>query len=110
SGTVHAFEIDPRPIRCLRKTIARHRLPNLFLHELAVGHRNGAVGLVLEEDSGNSGVASEGSGHQVQMITLDSWWKQRSPEQIQAIKLDIEGAELLALQGGTEMLLTMRPV
>src|SRR5690348_11523216 len=34
-GAVHAFEMDERPRRCLSKTVARERIPNLFLHEFA---------------------------------------------------------------------------
>lgn len=110
SGAIHAFEIDERPLRCLRKTISRERLGNLQLHETAVGHRDGTVGLNMREDSGNSGVVEAGGARQVKMTKLDTWWRAAGVKNIQAMKLDIEGAELLALQGAAEMLRAERPL
>lgn len=110
SGTVHAFEIDDRPLRCLRKTISREGLGNVYLHETAVGHRDGTVGLNMHEDSGNSGVVETGGTRQVRMTKLDTWWRGSGVTNIQAMKLDIEGAELLALQGANELLGMERPV
>jgi FkbM family methyltransferase len=110
SGAVHAFEIDERPLRCLRKTISRERLGNVQLHETAVGDRDGTVGLEMHEDSGNSGVVETVGVPQVRMTTLDTWWRGAGVKNIQAIKLDIEGAELLALKGAEQLLRAERPV
>jgi FkbM family methyltransferase len=110
TGAIHAFEVDERPLRCLRKTIAHEQLGNFHLHEMAVGHRDGEVGLEMREDSGNSGVVESGGGRQVKMTKLDTWWRATGAKNIQAIKLDIEGAELLALQGAREMLRAERPL
>lgn len=110
SGAVHAFEIDPRPLRCLRKTIARERLTNLVLHEVAVGRTNGGTRLVAREDSGHSGVAEDGRGPALAMVTLDRWWRQTRIENVQAIKIDIEGGECAAVEGAQELIREMRPV
>ena len=110
TGAIHAFEIDERPLRCLRKTIAHEGLDNMQLHETAVGHRDGLIGLNPHEDSGNSGVVETGGERQVKMTKLDTWWRGSGAKNIQAIKLDIEGAELLALQGAEELLRAERPL
>src|SRR5947209_3562381 len=40
-GAVHAFEIDERPLRCLRRTIADSGITNLHLYETSVGDKIG---------------------------------------------------------------------
>jgi FkbM family methyltransferase len=110
NGAVHAFEIDPRPLRCLRKTIAEGPLKNVHLHEQAVGDQNGPAILVQRGDSGHSSVATEGTGVRVPMVTLDAWRENHSGGSVQAIKLDIEGGELRALRGATQLLRRERPL
>ena len=110
-GVVHAFEIDPRPLRCLRKSIATERIPNLRVHEVAVGNQIGRAKLVRESDCGNSHLTSGHSavGMDVGMTTLDSWHAEQCKPRIRAIKLDIEGGELAALQGASQLLLDEAP-
>src|SRR5207237_4500738 len=47
---------------------------------------------------------------QVPITTLDDYVKDRKFDSLTAIKLDVEGAELAALQGGMEALNAFRPV
>lgn len=110
SGAVHAFEMDERPRKCLRKTIGHERIPNLSLHEFAVGNRDGTIGVAMHEDSGNSGMVETGGQRQIAMRKLDTWWHESGAKTIQGLKLDIEGAELLALQGAEELLRAERPL
>lgn len=109
-GSVHAFEIDPRPLRCLRKTISVGALRNLHLHEQAVGDQSGSAILVQRKDCGHSSIATEGEGTRVPMITLDAWRERHPGGNIQAIKLDIEGGELRALRGAVNLLQRERPL
>ncbi len=109
-GAVHAFEVDPRPLRCLRKTIAKEAMGNVHLHEQAVGDRSGPAFLVRGNDCGHSNVAMDGGGAPVSMTTLDAW-RERCPNgNVQVVKLDIEGGELRALRGATELLRRERPL
>jgi FkbM family methyltransferase len=110
TGAVHAFEIDPRPLCCLRKTIAHGSLKNLHVHDQAVGDRNGPAILVQREDCGHSSVLTEGNGVSVPMITLDAWREKHPAGAVQAIKLDIEGGELRALHGAIDLLRRERPL
>lgn len=110
AGAVHCFEIDPRPLRCLRKTIGQMRLKNIFVHQLAVGSTTGRGRLTMREDAGHSSLNVQGSGLEVQLTTLDDWRKQHPEGKIQAIKMDIEGGELAALQGAQELLRREHPV
>lgn len=110
SGSVHAFEIDARPLRCLRRTIASEQLTNLHVHAVAVGDRDGKVGVHMDADSGLTGVVQSASAPQVMMTTLDAWWRASGASRIQAIKMDIEGAEWLALRGAADLLRAERPL
>jgi hypothetical protein len=52
----------------------------------------------------------DGEGLRVPMITLDAWREKHPAGAVQAIKLDIEGGELRALRGATELLRRERPL
>lgn len=110
TGAVHAFEVDQRPLRCLRRTIEHDSIANLHLHEVAVGHQDGVIGLAMRKESGHTGVVLQGGDGEVRMLTLDTWWRSAGRADVQAIKIDIEGAELLALQGAKAMLEELRPL
>lgn len=110
TGNVHAFEIDPRPLRSLRRTKAAGNLNNLSLHTVAVGNRDGTARFVTRDDSGHSSLSRSAEGREVPMITLDSWRASSGVRNIQAIKIDIEGAELWALQGAQVLLREERPL
>jgi len=109
-GSVHAFEMDPRPLRCLRRTVAREGLPNVFINEVAVGAKDGVAHFRAEMDSGHSNVETSGQGKAVRMISLDSWRTAQGVRKIQGIKIDIEGGELWALQGAEKLLREERPL
>lgn len=66
------------------------------------------------ESSGDGFIYTQrgGTGRQVEkkVITLDTWWMSEGCPNINVIKIDIEGAELLALKGGREMLDKCKPI
>ncbi|MGQ0733424.1 MAG: FkbM family methyltransferase [Acidobacteriota bacterium] len=110
TGQVHAFEIDPRPLKCLRKTVGAASLTNVRLHETAVGDLNGVAALVMAGDAVHSRVSRTGDGVTVPMTTLDAW-RARSPDgRVQALKIDVEGGELGVLRGARTLLENDRPL
>jgi len=111
AGAVHAFEPMPDNAATLRRTIERNSISHLHLNEVAVAESPGFRTLYYPDASwGNSGwatlVTSERKHHSivVPVITLDQYVRQHQIEHVRLIKLDIEGAELLALQGATDLL------
>lgn len=110
TGAIHAFDIDPRALRCLRKTVARDGIANLHVHSLAVSNADATGALEQTGDCGRTRVREGGGGPVVRTITLDSWYAQHQVRNIQAIKMDIEGGELRALQGAVKLLQTERPL
>jgi len=110
SGQVHAFEIDPRPLRCLRINAKECQNHNLTLHEVAVGDLEGFGVLVAAQDCGHSAVQQAGRGMTVAMLSLDHWMeRQGTLSHVDVIKLDIEGGELAALEGAKRLIEKHRP-
>lgn len=111
AGAVHVFEIDPRPLRCLKRNAMACKNQNLYINEIAVGNYVGHAMLESGEDCGHSSVKSEGKGTKVAILTLDHWLQlSEVPERIDVLKLDIEGGELKALEGAKELISRYRPL
>jgi FkbM family methyltransferase len=110
TGSIHAFDVDPRPLRCLRKTIQTESISNLIVHAKAVSNKDGMGVLEMIGDCGWTHLQEGGTGPTIPTITLDTWRTQNSVYNIQAIKMDIEGGELAALQGAVKLLQEERPL
>lgn len=108
-GEVHAFEIDPRPLRCLRRTKSLNRADNLTIHEIAVGDIEGKAVLVPGHDCGHTTVDMTGRGSTVPMRSLDAIVEALGGKRVQAIKIDVEGGEMRVLEGARGVLAKERP-
>jgi FkbM family methyltransferase len=110
-GEVHAFEVDPRALRCLRLSQRRNSLPNLIIHSVALGDRPGVVRLVTSGEAGHTFVTSGDGGRRVvPMMPLDAWLEYFTARGIRLIKIDVEGAELAVLRGARGIIERCRPV
>jgi FkbM family methyltransferase len=116
-GSVTAFEPLPGNAECLELAIRENRVEDrLVLERAAVGDRERTLNLVFVPRALNSGgafVQTDGtslpSGHEsiaVRMIALDRY-RLRRP--VRFMKIDVEGAEPLAMRGAAEMLRADRP-
>jgi len=111
TGKVHAFDIDPRPLKCLRKNSKECEYKNIDIHEVAVGGDVGFGVLVSMPDCGHSVVRKTGLGKKVPMVSLDRWMSSLAGNaQIDVVKIDIEGGELAALEGARKMIERHRPL
>ena len=103
---VIAFEPDMGNFQLLCQFVAQNRIhfPDIQLLPCAVGDRNE----ILMFDCNNSGskISSQGS-RQVPCITPQQCFHPASPD---FIKMDIEGAELSALRGMSDVIIENRPV
>lgn len=109
-GAVYAFEIDPRPLRCLRRNARLVGLDRIAVQEVAVGALQAVRRLTPGQDSGHTRVVEKGDGPIVEMTSIDAWRRRHGVRDIRAIKIDIEGGEFAALQGATETLEIERPL
>lgn len=97
---VHAFEPVAAHRECFEKNVEMERC---VLHACALGAKDGSVR--METAPSSSGDTRIGGSGDIPLKRLDEF--DLSP--IDFIKLDCEGYELFALQGGEEMLKRCRP-
>jgi FkbM family methyltransferase len=111
SGRVLAFEPHPENCEWIRKSIAKNGYRNIELYELALSDSNGSAQLHLGEQSGHhtllAGQLRQEQGLiAVQTRILDDLLEEtqfRGP--IDAIKIDVEGADMHVLRGAQKTLL-----
>ena len=109
-GRVLAVEMMPDTAQCLRQTIELNQLSNVELIEYALSQTAGETvsAVVTPGKFGQARISSNVEKHKghralsVQTTTLDALSNGLSS--IRLIKMDLEGAELGAIQGGMSML------
>lgn len=114
---VAAVEANPTTLELLRMNVALNGLTNVETHAFAAGDRNTEVGFLASRlNSGSSGIAigewnrwayifDKPDKISVEMKRLDDVF---SGQQFDLIVMDIEGAEMLALQGMGNLLARCR--
>jgi FkbM family methyltransferase len=119
SGQVHAFEPNPVVFELLERSIVKNRYESwVHLNRAAIGDQHGVeVSLYLPPDHWNTGESSllahaelsGGAAIQVPMVRLDSYCQETMISRVRLVKMDIEGAELMALAGAQELMTAIRP-
>jgi FkbM family methyltransferase len=112
TGRVITFEANPHTYRNLEKMVSLNRLPNVTVLLNAVVDRPGTA-LIEDDDLGHLGNhlpndADHAFG--VEGVTLDDMAQRLSPERVDLLKMNFEGAETSALAGGTAPLSRTRNV
>ena len=112
---IHAFEPEPRNLALLRENLQQNGIANVTVHAVAVADRAGSMQFFpyAEKNMGrHSLVAQEGcTPIHVHTVVLDEFLPMVGvrPEQVDLVKIDVEGYELPALRGA-QRLLAGRPV
>lgn len=119
-GRVHAFEPVPEDARCLEETMRINALPNVTIHAAAVADRTGTAELAvagafdgaarLAELAVENGAATGRRLVRVPVVSLDDFCAREGLERVDLVKMDVEGAERLALAGMEAVLARLRPV
>jgi FkbM family methyltransferase len=107
---VHAVEAAPGTAELLRRNVAANPRYTIHVHELALADVEGELEFTaFEAGSGLSSLVSSSSGTVVcvRATTLDTLTA--SLGRVDLVKLDLEGAELRALQGARRLLSEDRP-
>jgi len=111
-GSVHAFEPQPVMFELITRSIAQNSLEGIItLHGVALGNERKTVWMATPAyNSGGSTVRFReiNESAPVQMTTLDAM--DLGAERIDVMKVDIEGAEPLFIEGAAEFLKKHRPV
>lgn len=106
---VHAFEPEPRTAARVRENIARNKLPNASVHEVALSDSEGSFEFIVAGELG-SGTNSLVKGHAnspeskqstvtVRVCTPADYARERSLAPPTVVKCDVEGAEAGVIRG-----------
>jgi len=115
-GRVIAFEPHPNIYRQLGRSVELNHYNNVSLFNLALGREGGSLDLYGPTDAHNEGMYSLIKGAvrtevvaKVPIETLDEIFEREALERVDFIKIDVEGAELFVLQGGTKTIERHKP-
>ncbi len=108
-GSVHAFEPDPVCGALLQLNVRINRLENVVLNPVVLGATPGRVQFVRATDSGFNSLRDTGrrpvSGtFQVTMNTMDAYAESSGIRRVDVLKIDVEGAEGLVIEGARRLL------
>jgi FkbM family methyltransferase len=119
TGRIHAFEPVPGLRDRLEKNLARNGIDSVVVvHPLALSNQTGEARLAVAGiDADNQGLASLVASANdrltatltVPTMTLDEFAAAHGITSIDFIKMDIQGAEILLLEGGQRTLRALRP-
>jgi FkbM family methyltransferase len=104
-GFVYAFEPDTINYQKLLRNIRSNGIANIKVFNMGLWksadklyfHSSGDLGSSIQADSSNGSVI-------IDVINLDNFWNSENNPAINFIKMDIEGAEIEALEGAANLL------
>lgn len=107
TGQVHSFEPDPETFKLLSESVKLNNLDNVHLNQLALSSQEGIRRLYFAS-SHCTGASSLSTPYtysevscEVKCTTIDSYIHKSDFEEIDLLKIDIEGHEIEALKGGS---------
>ena len=107
TGKIHAFEPIPGTFKDLREVVEQSGLEQWVTpHHMALGNESGSVKMSKPRHSGLAHISKTGVGIDVKLATIDSFkW-----DQLDVVKIDVEGHELAVFQGAETTLNRCLPV
>jgi FkbM family methyltransferase len=120
-GRVYAFEPIPQNLVTLRRNIALNGLTNVVVVEKALSASTGTAEMFVSPWSAFHSLNVEGASKQdnhgpqegeivVETVTLDEFVAQAGVSAPDLIKIDVEGAELIVVEGMRETLRLIQPL
>ncbi len=113
AGKVIAVEPIPWQAERVRANIALNKYSHASVVEAAISDTVGEATLGLAGGDTSASIVDEWSKSKsitVRTVTLDSLVETHQLSRVDFVKLDVEGAELMALDGGKRMLTELRPI
>jgi FkbM family methyltransferase len=103
-GRVICVEAHPRTFRCLEKLVRYNQLVNVTCVHRAVADVNGGTAMIADSETYVGSRLSSSQGVSVKTTTIDSLCEELHLGRIHFLKMNIEGAERLAIHGISEAL------
>ncbi|WP_447603648.1 FkbM family methyltransferase [Nitrospira sp. Nam80] len=115
---VHCFEPSPVPYHCLERTIRHNALGHrVRLNPVALSETQGTVDFFVhdQDKSAYDGIRDTGwmgptLRTSVTAMSLDGYLDSVGVTRVDALKIDVEGGELLVLKGAVQTLRRHRPI
>lgn len=103
-GRVFAFEPEPANFSLLEENVRLNGYKNVVLERKAVSNKTGKADLFIQGKAGQHSICQPSTSHvQVETVNLDNYFRDFGKE-IDLVKIDVEGAEPLVIQGMSELL------
>jgi len=99
--SIHLFDPDPDNLKLAKENLLKQK--NIFFYPIGLANKKSI--LKLKSGEGPSSRISESGDMEVQVDTLDNLINER----ITFIKMDVEGAEVIALEGAKKHIITDHP-
>jgi FkbM family methyltransferase len=115
NGKVFAFEPAQINYKQLQKTLSLNNLKHITAYPLGIGASEGKLTLytIDQHNKGKNKIADNepvgARNEAIELTTIDRFVQNHQLENVDLIKIDIEGYEMNALQGGQETLKKFRP-
>ena len=113
NGAVHAFEPDKYNIKRIGENLALNPKldKNIEIHDLLLWNENTLIDFYEAGTVGSSAIWMPDNSETVkkEAVTIDSWVKNNNIGKLDFIKMDIEGAEIEALDGCVDTIKNLKP-
>jgi len=108
-GCVHVFEPIKLNYSIINTNVEINSMENLIVNNTAVGSSRGFINFSISEDSAYSSIKNTGripelKSISVPLTTIDDYVKLNRIKRIDVLKIDVEGAEELVLDGFVKVL------
>jgi FkbM family methyltransferase len=115
NGFVYGFEPDPQNFSICQNNIKLNNFSNIKVENLGVGSKEDKLMLIVDSENnrGMNRISIENKGKEsyiVKIICLDDWIRSNNINQINLIKIDVEGFELEVLKGAEKTLKSIKPI
>jgi FkbM family methyltransferase len=107
-GRVDSFEPGAKAFVRLQENVSLNDLTQVHLHPMAVGDTTGTIRFSCEQDTMNQ-ISLDGNGSITVEVQIDTLDNALAGQHYTMGKMDIEGAELMALRGAQRMLVDHNP-
>lgn len=103
-GKIFAFEPDPENLMILKENLKLNKCTNVKIENSAISDQIGGINFIQQKfNKGESAVAKGAEGTKVSSTTLDSYFSKKA-QNIDVMKIDIEGYEMKALLGAKKLI------